>query len=639
MEIIYIKSENNKNIVRYLCDSVDKSNPASDILLLSDQIKKHAKLIENMERCLYAGDRHVVVYGREIEDNKGLIKTAQKVLPKHTLSDTVSVNCVLIKRSLINLLGFLDPSYSSLQYALMDYYCRYNKYGFSSVISNHALYSPVASDKATQDNENNKDKELFLLRYPDWEKTAKKHGFERQDPRIDFLKLLDKDYYPKKRILFDYLSMPPMHGGTSEYQLFMFEAFSKLFKDKYDIYLLTTYLADEYHKLSKKYDNILFPDTINGVFHLGFSANQLMFHDQLVSINKYCLKIVQIMHDIMMLRVDNHFPFDVVNTTELGAAVSDGIIFVSNYSKDDFLTYINDNKNVKDIELDVIYVATRNKEPIRNDYELPFDDYFLIAGSEFKHKAVKEAIDVFQKSDKNFIVIGYKDNEYVSDNIYTYKSGHLDEDFLCFVYKNCKAVILPSLYEGFGSPIAIGLRYNKHVIVFNNALNVELKKHFNQYKKHILFFERFEQIAEIVDKFDSLPALEQIEYTDSWDRMATEHEVVFAKVLQKEVSIDKLIKRNNIIKNIEDKRLDVLERKTNEIDDINEANTKEMGRVLHEMGLIDARRHKAESELNTMYEQFNDYKLFSMLKFSIKENIKHRHPGLSKKLRGKKDEQ
>jgi len=363
------------------------------------------------------------------------------------------------------------------------------------------------------------------------------------------MKLPDDKLYQKKQILFDYSMMPLSYGGTSEYQVYVYEAFHRLYEEKYDIFLYTSYKADKYHKLSEKYDNILYPDTITdiiskfGAFHLGFSANQLMFYDQLVSINKYCLKIIQIMHDIMMVRINNHFPFSVHKNVELGIKLSDAIIFDSNYSKNDFLAYYSNLNIIKDKQLEVVYITTGFIPPVKTDYEILYNDYYLIVGNEYKHKAVKEAIESVSDIDKNFIIIGYGDNKHISKHIYNYGCGHLDEDFLSFLYANCKAVIIPSLYEGFGLPITIGLKNKKRVIVYDNELNRELQNHFSEYKNNFLFFDRFEEIGGIVNKIDTLPALVTTEYNDSWDRVAIELEAIFKNVLSADVDIEKLKER------------------------------------------------------------------------------------------------
>jgi len=449
-------------------DLIKAADSADDILFLADDIIMHDdNAFAVMSSCLHAADKHAIVCGFEIENNKSLIETALKYLPEYSTVSEVNACCALIKRSVIDKLGYLDESFENLQEALLDYYRHINRFGFSSVVSYRALFS---YDKKAKTDSN--------------QDALQRPVFQDLHPCVSFLKVLDENYYPKKRILFDCAIMPSMYCGTSEYQKAIFESFYRLFKDKYEIYIYVGREAAEYHKLSETYDNIIYPDTINettGAFHIGFAPNQLMHVEHQLLMSMRCLKIVHTMHDIMMVRINEHIGVGDRADVELGIRLSDGIVCISNYTKDDFLAryYYVDGINEKRIP--VIYNSTAITPP-ENEHELPFDEYFLIPGNSYKHKAIKEAIKAVSGSAHNFIVIGIDDNEFIEPNIYSYKSGQLDSDFMNYLYANCKAIVIPSLYEGFGLPLIIGFKFGKRVIVNNNPLNKELREHFKQLK-------------------------------------------------------------------------------------------------------------------------------------------------------------
>ena len=260
---------------------------SDDVLLISEDIELHSDAVAAMKACLYAADKHAIVCGFEIENNKSLIETANKYLPEYSLTSQVNASCALIKRSVINSLGFIDEPIENLQEALEEYYKKINKFGFSTVVSYRAIFS-YKEDKKPKESKINSN---------------------NLHPCVPLLKVLDKNYYPKKRILFDCAIMPSMHCGTSEYQKAMFEAFNRLYGAKYDIFLYVGKEAAEYHKLSEMYDNIIYPDEmreINETFHIGFAPNQLMHIEHQLLMSMSCLKIVQTMFDIMMIRIDEH---------------------------------------------------------------------------------------------------------------------------------------------------------------------------------------------------------------------------------------------------------------------------------------------------------------------------------------------
>jgi hypothetical protein len=538
-----------KGIVEWYNEIVEASDKTSDIIFLSDCVKIHGNMFDEMISCLYAGDRHAIVYGQDIADNKELIKTAKSMLPKYSMTIIANPYCALIKRKIINTLGFFDTAYSSLRYALMDFYYRINKYGYSAVISNHALISYNFLEKPPE--ECIADKDLFTSRYPFWEEKEKRYFLYGTDPCAEFLELFDARRYPKKRVLFDCIIMPPQHCGTSEYQLSLFDAFNHLYKDKYDIYIYTNHEADEYHKLSEKYENVLYPETLEGKFHLGFAPNQLMYFDTQVTMNIHCLKVVQTMFDIMMVRIDEHFSVDVNTEVEMGLRLSDGIVFISNYTKNDFLACFANKHSIKDKHYKVVYLATDLCAKPLTDYDVKFKDYFLIYGNAFKHKAINETIEAVKNSRHNFIVVGAEDNCYIHTNVFSYKSGHLEEDFLSYLYANCKAVIFPSLYEGFGLPVVMSLKNHKRVIVYNNDLNDELMDYFSEFKDYFLPFDSFTQITKLIESIDFSEELNSIEYNDSWDRVAIEHESFFDEILATKINPDKLRDRWHLYKLIE----------------------------------------------------------------------------------------
>ena len=598
---------------------VREADEAADILLLSDCIELHGDIYKSMISCLYAADKHAIVYGYEIENNKSLIETARKYLPEYGLTVQVNVCCVLIKRSVIEAFGFLDESFDSLEYALMDFYCRINRFGFSSVISYHALYS--CKDKASGDKDSEpfplsygKDKELFESRYKYWGDKLRRLERYGADPCVDFLKVLDNEYYPKKRILFDCIIMPAMHCGTSEYQISVYEAFYRLYKDKYDIFLYTNHEAAEFHNLSNRYGNILYPDTLNGVYHLGYVPNQLMFYEPMLTMDKHCLKVVQTLFDIMIVRIDEHVADDVSSNMENGIKLSDGIVFISNYSKNDFTACFANNQNLEEKKLKVIYPANGFDAP-KNVYELPFEDYFLVVGNAYKHKAIEETVEVISNTEHNYIVVGYGDDDFLHPNVYSYKSGNLEEDFLSYLYASCKAVIFPSMYEGFGFPVVIGLRNNKRILLNDNTLNRELIDRFHEFRSHFLMFNSFEQIADIIENADFQSDVKYVELNDTWDRAAIELESFFDEILRTETDVKILNERRNLFKTVES----------------NLINAEPLIKTLKEENL---KQHNHIMDLTHEHNKlYGNKKLSSLLSFSLKTYVRNRHAWLHRFLK------
>jgi len=407
--------------------------------------------------------------------------------------------------------------------------------------------------------------------------------------------------------------MPPSHCGTSEFQISIFDAFFELYKDKYDIFLFTNYEADEYHNLSGKYDNILYPDTITGAFHLGYAPNQLMFFNNQKNMNEHCLKIVQTMFDIIMTRrIDEFFTADMKKIVELGIKLSDGVVFISEFTQDDFKARYANERFINEKKLKVIYPATDLYVPAKNDYQMPFDKYFLIIGNMFEHKVIKETIEAVKDTRHNYIVIGYGESEYIYPNIFGYMNGHIDNDYLRLLYSMCDAVIYPSLYEGFGLPVVMSFEHGKRVVANNNALNNELCRHFHDFKDYFSFYDSFDQLPGIIDKVSSETDVKLIMYGDTWARAAKELDSFFEEVLSSDVDIVCVNERWSLYETIESERQIVYDEMTQKANEITAMVT---------------------AELEILYKQFGNYKLFPMLYFALKKHVKHRWSRLFKLLK------
>ncbi|MCL2424841.1 MAG: hypothetical protein FWD05_00735 [Oscillospiraceae bacterium] len=612
----------NRNIIELYNEIMSVSDTGSDILLLSDCVVPHSNLYEQMRICLYVAEKHAIVYGQEIESKESLIKTAERYLPEYSITIQAVPCCVLIKRSVINMLGLFDVSYSSLKYALMDYYCRINIYGFSAIASHRALFS---CDGKRVRLGHEIDEKLFISKHPHWGEKEERIAQLGGHPCVEFLKVLDDEYYPKERILFDCIVMPAMHCGTSEYQKSVFEAFNRLYGDKYDIYLCVNRHVAEYHKLTDKYKNIIYPDEmVNEVdkFHLGFAPNQLMHYEHQRIMNKHCLKNVQTMFDVMMVRIDEHVGIDDSGDVELGIRMCDGITFISNFTKNDFLACYSNESSLKGKLLKVIYLATGLDTPLDIEYELPFNDYILIVGNAYKHKAVREAIDAVSNTKYNYIAVGYGDGDYIRPNVYSYESGHLDDDFLSYLYANCKAVIFPSLYEGFGLPLVIGLKNSKRVILNSNELNNELFEYFSEFREHFHFFDKFEQIGEIVNDVDFSKELEKVRYDDTWDRVAAELESFFREILERNVDIEQLYQRWQVYNIIETK----IESRTRRAEQLIESQISEIGSLRTEI-------IRKNAEITHLFKPYELRKLVPLMFFAVKTYAKNRHQWLFKAIK------
>ena len=160
------------------------------------------------------------------------------------------------------------------------------------------------------------------------------------------------------------------------------------------------------------------------------------------------------------------------------------IIAVSNATKKEIVDHLSVNTNKIAVTYEGADDKTLNsKSEIRNPkqtekYKIQNIKYFLYVGNIFPHKNIDRLIDAFEilrsaQNDINLILVGREDYFYkrLKDKVESMNLGksaiflgEVSDEELLNLYRNAKAVILPSLMEGFGLP-ALEAMANKCLVL------------------------------------------------------------------------------------------------------------------------------------------------------------------------------
>jgi glycosyltransferase involved in cell wall biosynthesis len=194
----------------------------------------------------------------------------------------------------------------------------------------------------------------------------------------------------------------------------------------------------------------------------------------------YRRKFVITIHDLILI----HFPTIRGTTlspiyywlkfmaykTVIKSAVSraKGIIAVSNFTKSDIL----DNYKIPEDKIEVTYEAaditnfssSKNEQEVLDKYGI-IKPYILYVGNAYPHKNLEALILAFEKikkvkKDLRLILVGKEDYFYGRLRNFAENRkingvnfcGFVPDEDLGTVYKNSRAYVFPSLYEGFGIP-------------------------------------------------------------------------------------------------------------------------------------------------------------------------------------------
>ena len=177
-------------------------------------------------------------------------------------------------------------------------------------------------------------------------------------------------------------------------------------------------------------------------------------------------KQIIIIHDTLVLDHKAHFKFPYrvwsnffIRTIVLGRK---RIVTVSaNSLKDLERNFLETKKQFQNIGMGINFATPKNNKGELKSTSI-HEKYFLFVGGHIKRKNLKFLIDLWQKlnlhSDIRLLVTyGDKNNSIHQTNIIGHKNIEFkylpDDEELSNLYRNCQALLWPSLGEGFGMPL------------------------------------------------------------------------------------------------------------------------------------------------------------------------------------------
>ena len=568
----YFRNDKNLGFVKTCNRAVfELDHSENDILLLNSDTEVTPGFLEEMQSVLYAAEKHGVVCPRsnnatlltipvKNELNRNITASEsysvylqiKDSLPKQQVMPTGVGFAFLIKRELIKQYGLFDEIYSPGYNEENDFCMRINQYGFNVLMANRA-YVFHHESRSFGEKKHKLDEEharILSKRYPYYWNRVDLY-FSAQMSVVDYYAdLLSDEIYPKKRILISLYEMPAAYNGTAQHGLLLLENFYRLFKDKYEIGVLVNAAANDFFDISSRYPNVFLPEQLTQRYHLAYVPSQIIHIEHLHILDRVCVRYAFCMQDIISIRSSYLLVEDWKREAVFRKSIKycSGIVPFSHFSLDDMVDYYSEEFDKRKIYTKIVYLAGVEDQIENTDavFELPYTEYFVVLGNQYKHKNLDLIIDSLHTSKHNFIIIGSKNDGNITENIFGYKSGNLSNDFLHSILQNSIGIIFPSVYEGFGLPILNAINYNKKIIINNNPLNREQVDVLKYYKNNIYLFDGGEEIEEYLDKIkrDPVPQFDRANYKErTWTNVAEEVEKALEEILKEDVDLDVLKQR------------------------------------------------------------------------------------------------
>jgi GT2 family glycosyltransferase len=504
------------------------------ILLLNSDTELTDGCIDEMKAVIETSDRHGAVsprsnnasiqtfpYSSEVDFVKSydVWNKNKHHLPRYHIIPTCVGFCMLIRYELIKRYGMFSEIYGKGYNEENDFCSRINRFGYSSVSSNHSFVFHHSSRSFT---ENEKivleDKNRIKLDhiYPEYKQSIEL--FHKKNSQLKY----EKSFFYKKKLLFDLQDITAHHNGTSEFAIRILNGIYCI-NSYFELYILISRKSFCFHKseLPSAVNVIYLENQEEIFFDLTFRPMQFFTPESLEKIQSISNKLVFVMQDIITIRTNYLSNSSLIDTFSKSLEAADKIITISNFVHDDLNSYFNNSINTKVIH----HGLDENISPSHDK------NYILIVGNKFHHKSVVECINEISNLKFNFKVLGVDSQSHGYDHIEFIPSGKLSNNEINELYKNCSLIIYPSSYEGFGLPICHSIRFSKHIICFENQLNLELKEYFGFFKG-ISLIQSFRDLGKCIESLQeqNIPPFE-IKENFTWKNKAHEYYSTLKKVL------------------------------------------------------------------------------------------------------------
>ncbi len=229
-----------------------------------------------------------------------------------------------------------------------------------------------------------------------------------------------------------------------------------------------------YHLIEHKWHKLIQPFLRNcRVWHAPFQSGRILPNKKRFP----RLKVVLTIHDLNVLHEGkpDHIQQKSLAHTQALIDQSDAIVCISEFTKNDVLTHCNtDGKPVHVIHNGVSKLPEINGNVVANR---PTREFLLGIGYVNQKKNFHVLLPLLQSNpDLELIIIGHHDNpDYVTKmrslarQLRVEKRLHLpgtvsEEDKIWYL-RNCKALLHPSLAEGFGLPVIEAMQFGKPVFL------------------------------------------------------------------------------------------------------------------------------------------------------------------------------
>ena len=408
--------------------------------------------------------------------------------------------CMFIKSDILKEFGLFDEEYGKGYNEENDLVMRANRCGYRAALANRAFVYHIGERSfAVSDTPKtaHEERNAFRLnsRYPEFSEQVRTYFDDVHYQAEVLIRGLLKDGRGRYDIVFDFSSFGTHHNGTFEAakQILIHAAAS--WRETFNIYVLVDPEAARFHQLHRIQGIFLLTSKSTRVFAIAFRFGQPFEYEVIARMSQLAVFNVYSMLDTIAW---DCLYLNRPDLDEIWRAVfchADAVTYISDFVADQFHLRFARRAGLKEM---VSYLSLDTQDFVEEIHGATSEgNYLLVIGNAFAHKNVLPTVRALAREFPREKIVALGLQESVSQNVIGYASGQLSEEELQGLFINARAVIFPSLYEGFGIPIVRGLAYRKPMLARSMPVNLALFEKLGKPADLILYSSTEELISRL----------------------------------------------------------------------------------------------------------------------------------------------
>lgn len=523
-------------------DELDKSD--NDVLLLNSDAELMAGTLDEMSTVLHLSEKHGIVTARSnhatiatipLRTRSGVEAAPDRSrevfaalagqLPRYSIVPVAHGFCFLARRSLIRNHGFFDEAFAPGYGEENDFCLRVNDYGYSSVIANRA-YAHHEGEKSFESLDRraiqDAHEKLLIERYPHYPSAVAHYLEDGVDP-IDWFADLLVPSDESRKVLIDLHHLSLIYNGSVQYALSFLLHIKNLRQrgelSDIEFVVSTSSEAIEFFQLDRFGFRVVPNADLDEMFDLGLSLAPLNAVPQIQRLDRYCVRWVASLLDIIAIRTLPLLESDYSRRQVVfdSLRLADRVIAISQSTIDDaaaYFTGLDDSfrERASVLHLGVEHTSVKVSDSVfdtegrftsRQRDAVRAGDYVLVIGNTFRHKQVRETVNALSGIGQTVIAFGSTEKD-AGDNIVHLPSGYLTDADLTALYHSAAIIAYPSAYEGFGLPIVEAAVHEKPLVLFESEVAHEVVDMLGL-SDSTEFFDDFARLPEAIARARALP--------------------------------------------------------------------------------------------------------------------------------------